>query len=166
MQPSPHRTVSRLCWVIIAGLWVNAIWWTKLMIERCQHAATYHGYRYRHGAPAEWTFPTDDVVHWAGAIAIEALVLSVLLRLGRRAPGLVAISTGLLCGMTAFVLLPLGMHGTVTFGLHGVALLFAGGWLILMGVASGVVSLVVRDRAAAALLPPGLPVARVVEHRR
>lgn len=166
MQPSPNRTASRLSWITIAGLWINAIWWTRLMIERSQLPTTYHGYRYRHGAPADWTFPTDDVVQWAGAIVIEALVLSVLLRLGRRSPGVVCAAFGPLCGMAAFVMIPLGMHGAVTYGLHCVALLFAGGWMILMAVVSGIVSLIVRDRAAAAMVPPVLPEARVVAGRR
>jgi hypothetical protein len=162
MRPPRNPTASRLGWIAIAGLWANAIFWSVLMIDRSGAPATYDGYRYRHSAPAEWAFPTDDVATWAGAIAIEALVLSVLLRLATGSVTGICALFGVLCGFVALVMLPLGMHAPVTFSLHGAALLFAAGWLLLMSLVSAVVMLGVRDREAEEILAQAPPTARVV----
>jgi len=146
MRLPRNPAASRLGWIAIAGLWANAICWSALIIDRSGAPRTYDGYRYRNGTPAEWVFPTDDVATWAGVIAIEALVLSVLLRLATGSITGVCLVFGALCGLVAIAMLPLGMHAPVTFSIHGVALLFAAGWLLVMGVASPIIMLVARDR--------------------
>ena len=149
MRPPRTRAESRLSWIAIAGLWANAILWSMLMIDRSRLPGTYHGYRYRHGdVPADWAFPTDDVATWICAIAVEALVVSLLLRLVTGSIAGVCLTAAALYGFATFAMVPLAMHAPTTFSIHAISLLFAAGWLIAMGIASALIMLVVRDRQA------------------
>ena len=163
MRPRRTRADSRLSWIAISGLWINALHGSMRMIDRARLPETYDGYRYRSGrAPADWAFPTDDVATWICAIAVEALVVSVLLRLVTGSITGICLTLAALCGFGAFVMIPLGMHARTTFSIHAISLLFAAGWLIVMGIASALVRLVVRDRDAASHLDEAPPAARIV----
>jgi len=153
MQPPQNRAASRLTWIAIAGLWANAIYWSIGMVERARLPQTYDGYRYRNGGvPADWVFPAHDVATWIGVMAVEALVVSVLLRRVTDSIAGACLSFGLLYGIGCFVMVPLSMHAVATFSTHAISLLFAAGWLIAMGIVSIVVILVVRIRRAASTL--------------
>lgn len=166
MPPSPRtRTESRLLWIAVAGLWVNAIYWSFSMIERSRLPQAYDGYRYRHGElPAAWAFPTDDVATWVCAIVVEALFASVLLRRMTGSPAGICFCTSMLYGMVFFLMIPMVMHARTTFAHHAIALFFAAGWLFAMTLASAVVWLVRRYilDGDADLEVPAPPEARVV----
>jgi hypothetical protein len=132
-------------WIAVVGLCANAIFWSIFLIDRGLSPESWDGYRYRHGgAPAEWTFPIQGVAIWICAMAAEAFVLSALLR---RASGSVAgacLPLGFLAGLASLVMFPFGIHAGAGFSIHVVAVLFAAGWLIAMGIAAIFVALVRR----------------------
>jgi hypothetical protein len=149
MHASRTRAKSWLSWIAIAGLWANAIYWSVAMIDCSRLPETYDGYRYRHGgAPADWVFPTHEVATWIGAMVVEALVVSVLLRFVTESIAGFCFTIGVLCGVVCFVMIPMGMHAPAPFPIHAVSLLFVAGWLIVMGIVSVLVILIARDRAA------------------
>jgi hypothetical protein len=166
MQEARTRAQSRLSWIAISGLVVNAIFWATTLIHSAADPHRYDGYRYRHGAPAEWAFPLHDVATWIGVMAIEVLVLAFLLRIMRSFLVAACLSLGVMSGMVSFVMLALSMHAPAPLPVQGCSLLFAGGWLVLMAVVSGVAMLVVRDRWAEAQVCAALPRARVVSDGR
>jgi hypothetical protein len=145
-MPSPRtRTESRLLWIAVAGLWINALYWSLSMIERSSLPQTYDGYLYRHDdIPAEWVFPTDDVATWICAIAVEALFASVLLRRVTGHPAGLCLCTAVLYGMATMVMAPMAIHGRTTVAHHVIALFFAAGWLFAMFLAATVYWLVKR----------------------
>ena len=166
MQEAKARAQSRLSWIAIAGLATNAIFWATLLIHSASDPQRYDGFRYRHGAPAEWTFPLGDVATWIGAMAIEVLVMAGLLRVTRVFLGVTCFTLAVLCGAASFVLLFLSMHAPAPFPIHAGSLLFAAGWLVLMTIANGVSMLVVRDRWAEEQLRATPPQVRVVRDGR
>jgi hypothetical protein len=166
MQEERTRAQSRLSWIAIGGLVVNASFWATMLIRSAADPHRYDGYRFRHGAPADWVFPLHDVATWIGAMAIEVLVLVLLLRVMRSFLVAACLSLGVMCGMVSFVMLALSMHAPAPLPIHGCALLFAAGWLLLMAIISGVGMVVVRDRWAEALVRASPPRARVVRGGR
>jgi hypothetical protein len=134
MHPRRTGAESRLGWITITGLWANAIYWSIMLIDRARLPQTFDGFRYRHGdAPANWAFPTHDVADWVCAMAIEALVVSALLRRVTGSITGICLAVGALCGLAFLAMAPLGMHAPATFVLHLVSLLFSAGWLIARG---------------------------------
>src|SRR4051812_2978371 len=114
MQSPRDRARSWLSWIAIAGVWANAIYWAISMIERSSLPQTYSGYRYRHGdVAADWVFPIHDVATWLSAMAIEALVMSVLLRLVTGSIIGVCLVVAVACGLGFFAMAPLAMHAAV-----------------------------------------------------
>jgi hypothetical protein len=167
MQEARKRAESRLSWLAIGGLVANWIFWATILIHSGTDPRRYDGFRFRHGPPAEWTFPIDEVARCLGVMAIEVVVLVFLVRIMRSFVVAACLGLGLVCGVVSFFMLVLSMHAPAPFSIHGGSLLFAAGWLILMAILSGVAMLGAREREAEGQLRiPPPPQARVVRGGR
>jgi hypothetical protein len=154
---------SRLRWIVIAGLALNALWCCWMIIDSSRTAVGYHPYRYhRLGSPADWAFPTEAVAKWISGIAVEVLVMSLILRHSRLGTSvlcfLLSIPTGVLCVFSALF----SMHAPRAFSFHTVMLFFAAAWMLVMTVISGIVWLRTRRERAEELEVVEPPRARVV----
>lgn len=163
MKPLHTRIDSRLRWIAIAGLALNALWWCWSLAERAASPRRYDGYRFRSGEPpADWPYPIDEVAWWIGLFAAEMVVLSLLLRRVKGGTGGLCFLLALLCGGAGFFGGIMAMHAPAPYGIQIVLLFTSGVWLLAMVLVTGFAKLVVRDLEAEAPVADPPPPARVV----
>lgn len=125
--------------IAIGGLVVIAAW----AIWKIANGNRFpNGFKGRNTEPADWVYPISDTADWVSAIVIELLVLAAMLAPGTSPAGR-AVVLGALSLLVGIVIIPLGMHASLGFGMHAFWLLIAGAWLVGFGI---VATLAAREK--------------------
>ncbi|HWO23857.1 MAG TPA: hypothetical protein VNO30_34180, partial [Kofleriaceae bacterium] len=149
------------------GLAIIAAWCCWSLIQAGHSPRAYDPYRFRRlQQPIDWVYPADEIATWVITIAIEALVMALILRCTRASTAAMCFLLALLTGPLVLFFGMFAMHAPSPYITHLGMLFFSTAWLLVMTPISGIVSLVMRDRAAEKQLAepplPELPPARVV----
>ena len=135
-----RRTPSWIALVAIVGLVVLAALWIHAVIANSARPGAYHGYRHH---PEDFVYPTQEVVTWSIAIAVETLGACVLLLLGR-SPIATCAAAAAIFGVIVVFCMPFVMHAPPYYGGHIAFVLLSAVWLGLIAIVAGIARLCLR----------------------
>jgi MFS superfamily sulfate permease-like transporter len=135
-----RRTPNWIALVAIAGLVVLAALWLHAVIANSARPGAYYGYRHH---PESFVYPTEEVVTWSIAIAVETLAACVWLLLGR-SPVAICAAAAAIFGVIVVFCIPLVMHAPPYYGGHLAFALLSALWLGLIVIVAGIVRLILR----------------------
>src|SRR5215475_440820 len=135
-----RRTPNRVALVAIAGLTVLAAYWIYALITNSAHPGAYYGYRHH---PENFVYPTQEVVGWSTAIAVETAVACAGLWRSR-SPLAGCAAAAAIFSVLVFGFAPLIMHAPPYYGCHIAFLVLAALWFGLVAVVGGLVRLLAR----------------------
>ena len=128
------RSVSLV--VASVGYVALAVWCVWSIVNSSGNPRAYYKFR---NSDAGFVYPTDDVIAWSIAIAVELVGILAFLRLARRtSPGVRLLSIVILPVIGIPVFGFVAMHAPPYYVGHLVWLLFAGAWSVVTAIAAGI----------------------------
>jgi hypothetical protein len=135
-----RRTSSWIALVAIAGLTALAALGLHALISHSARPGAYYAYRH---FPEAFVYPTQEVLTWSIAIAVETLAACAWL-LRTRSPVATCAAAAAIFGVIVAFCMPLAMHAPPYYGGHLVFVLLSAVWLGLIVIVAGVVRLLLR----------------------